>query len=261
MNISNKTLIILGLGVFFLTIVLSSIILSSGNFYIKNLGTSLEQNGMLLNSITVSGDGKVFANPDMVEISISVSRTAQTSEEALNQVNQNIERVRQILFSKNVPEEDITTSQLSIYTEYDWSRDSRIVLGQRATVGLTIKIKRIKDNIARASEVIDAVATVDNIDFSYINFDIEDKSEYFSKARELAFSKARLKAEELAKLSGVNLLKPVSISDFVYDISVPQSRNVMYDSMSPVSAEGAKTTLFGGELEVSVSLNVVWGID
>ena len=256
----NRVTLLLAVGIIAITLVISAIIFANSNIYIKNLGSSLVQNGMLVNTVTVSGDGKVYAKPDMASLTVSVSELANTSQEALNNANTKINSVIEKLKSNSIAEEDIQTSQLNIYPEYDYTSGGSILRGQRASISLTVKVKSLDDKATKAAKVIDDVSTVSNVSISSINFDIENKTSLFTSARELAFNKAKQKAEELSKLSGTKLLAPVSISDATYDVSTPSPMlNYASDAVKS-GAEGA-TSIQTGQLEVSINLNVVFGIE
>jgi uncharacterized protein len=263
MDLTSKTtrLTIFGaVGIISVALILSALIFSNANLYIKNLGTSLVQDGRLVNTISVSGDGKVFAKPDMVTLTITASKVGNSSAEALEMANTQINKARDIILGKGVDAIDIQTSQFSIYPEYEYRNSSSILIGQRATVGISIDIKRIDDKATKATDIIDEVASIDDIQIGSISFDIEDKTALFTQARELAYNKAKQKASELAKLSEVSLLDPVSISDTSYDITPPSPMlNYAYDKATTAS-EGA-SQISTGQLELSINLSVVFGIE
>lgn len=258
--LSKNQWIAIGLAVLgSLTVLISTLIIASGSFYIKNLGSSTLQNDKLLNTLSVDGEGRVFAKPDMVSISISVSKVAGTSKEAIESVNERINQAKQTALSNGVEDKDIQTSNFSIYTEYDYTGNERKVIGQRATVSLSIKVRGVDESAEKATKVIDELTKVADIEMSGINFDIEDKTPYFTQARELAFKKAEQKAKELALYSGIKLLSPVSIVEGSSgDITPPvfaKNEGVAMDSAS-VSAN-----ISSGQLELSISLSVIWGIE
>ncbi len=241
--------------------VVATVILSNTDFYIQNLGTSLVQDGKLVNTITVSGDGKVFAKPDMAELSITISELAPNSNDALTNANKKIDQVLNVLRANSIDSGDIQTSQLNIYPEYDYTKGIAVIKGQRATVTLNVKIKKIDDKATKVTKIIDEVAKVDKVQLGSITFDIEDKTTFFSQARAEAFKKAKQKAEELATLSGVKLLKPVSITDVTYDVSTPRPLVApTLDSSKGVESSGS-TQVSTGQLEVRINLNVIYGIE
>lgn len=243
-----------------LTILISTVILANGNFYIKNLGTSLEQDGRILNSITVDGEGRVYVKPDTAVLTFSISETSSTSEEALRLANEKINGITTSLINIGISSDDIQTSQLNIYTEYDYSGRDRVLVGQTASISLTVKVREIGDDAAKAAQAIDVVSQVDDVEINSIAFDLEDKTAAFSQARELAYGKAKQKAEDLAGDSGVSLLSPVSISE----VSSGDSPPVLYTNTAegaPVAADSTATNLQSGQLELTVNVEVIFGID
>lgn len=246
--------------IFSFSLLISAIIISTTGFTIRNLGQS-DSNGTVLNSISVSGDGKVSVKPDMVVINFSFSETAATSGEALQKVNEKINSALDILKTAGIEEKDITTTQLSLYTEYDWSSSTRTVIGQVATSGIEAKVKNIDAESEKVTTIIDSLAGINKIQFNGISFDIEDKTAYFTEARDLAFTKARQKAVELSSLSGVKLLTPISITDSTYDTISSPSPLLNYAMEKASGVADSSTTISSGELTVSASLSIIWGIE
>lgn len=239
-------------------ILIGSFILSRSGIYIQNLGSSLIQEGRLVNTISVSGDGKIYAKPDMATVEMSISETADTSAEALGKLNAKIDTLLSILKSNGMEEKDLQSSNLSIYPEYEYSNNITRVIGQKASQSITVSVKNLDEKGEKAAKIIDAVSVVDNVNLGSVKFDIEDKTELYGVAREEAFNKAKLKAEDLAGLAGVQLLKPVSIVDSNVEYSAPVSyeRSLAMDSV----ANASSTQLPTGELQVSISVSVIFGI-
>ena len=192
------------------------------------------------------------------------SELAPTSKAALDKVNQKMAQARDILKNNSIPDTDITTSNLNVNTEYDYSNNVRRITGQRASESLIIEVKKIDDKATKAAKIIDELSAIDNAQMNGISFDIEDKTELFSQARELAFNKAKQKASELAKLSSVTLDKPVSITDTVYDVTPqPLYSNVSLKALPMMGAgsQADSTAIATGQMDISVNLNVLWGIN
>lgn len=242
-----------------LSVVLSFYFLSRTGIYIKQIG-GVESNGKISNTISTSGDGKVYAKPDMAEINLSFSEVAPTSKEALDLVNKKVDEAIKKATENGLSDTDISTTGLHVYTEYDYSNSGRKVIGQRATQSLSLKIRNLDVKAAKAASLIDSLSTINNAQFNGISFDIEDKTKLFSQARELAFNKSKQKAQELAKLSQVKLMKPVSITDSTYDIS-PKPYYANTSELGLAMGSGADTQVPTGEMAVSTTLSILWGID
>ena len=253
---NNKYILPLIIGA---TVVLSLLFLSQTDIYIKQIG-GVDSNGRVTNTISVSGDGKVYTKPDMAMIQLSFTELAPNSQEALNKVNQKINQATQIAQAAGVKDEDISTTSLNVYTEYDYNGTSRIILGQRAAQSLEIKVKDLDEQATKAAQLIDALAVIENAEINGISFDIEDKTELFTQARELAYNKAEQKAKELAKLSGVKLVKPVAITDVTYDVSAP----IPFANVAELKVEdgfGGNTQVPSGQMAVTSQLSILWGME
>lgn len=95
----------------------------------------------MANSITVNGEGKASVTPDMLVINLSVSELADTTEKAQAQSNEKVVKVMDILSGYNVLKDNIKTTNVNVYPEYDRSDASgRKLLGYRAQNSLTIQV-------------------------------------------------------------------------------------------------------------------------
>jgi len=256
----NQIIALGGISALVVTVIVLAVVFLNTPIYTRNLGTSVEQNGAIVNTITVAGDGKVTVTPDMATVTFTISEIADSSAKALENANVKMNQINEILKSNGVENSDIKTSQFSIHPEYDYSRigGTPIVTGQRATMGVTVNIKGLDVKASKATKIIDEVSKVDDIQLGSIYFDVENKEEAYNQARELAFNKAKQKATDLAGLSGVKLLKPVSISDYSVNTSNPGPSPFMTAS---VEDSTKSTSLSTGELELSINLNVIFGIE
>jgi len=196
----------------------------------------------------------------MVLLTVTSSELAGTSKEALDNASNKIQEAVLVAQNNGVSTDDIQTSNLSVNPEYDYNSGNPVFKGQRATVSVEIKIKGVDNNAAKATTIIDGVSAVDRIQIGGISFDIEDKTSLFTQARKLAFEKAKQKAEELASLSGVKLVKPVSVSDNSTDVKTPSPlSNVAFAEDS--SSRSVGSALSSGQLEITLNVNVIWGIE
>ena len=256
---SYKSVLLTGVVILGVATVTGSYLISRTNFSIQNVGTATTLDGKLTNTIAVSGDGKVSAKPDMVTINVGASELAKTTKEAMAQSNAKIAEVLNVLKMNNIPDKDIQTSELSLAPEYDWSTTPRQLKGQRATQRLTVNIKGLDPQSDKVATIIDALSQINNLEMGGITYDIEDKTALFSQARELAFKKAQQKATELAKLGGVELLRPVSITDDVVNYNPPMYLQNSYLAEKSVAADGG-SQLPTGQLELQIQVSVMWGI-
>ncbi len=246
-----------------LTLVFSIVFISSNGIKIKQATGALDSNGKITNTISTSGTGKSSSSPDMLKLNFSFSELDQKSSVALDKVNTKIAKSLEILKQAGIDQKDITTANLSIYPEYDWSNNQRKILGQRASQGIEVAIKKISSNSEKATKIIDSLSEIENIQIGNISFDIEDKTKLFTEARKLAFEKSKQKAQELANLSGVTLGKPVSVIDESYDVNnFSISNTAQYKAYSLVDMVAKPSTdLPTGQIDISSNLSIQWGIE
>ena len=103
-------------------------------------------------SITVNGDGKVTVRPDTASLILGVQATGRTATDALNQANTSATALIAALKAAGVLDDDIATSGLSIYPQYNPTGVA--VTGYRASNIVTVTVR----HIAGTGPLIDAAA-------------------------------------------------------------------------------------------------------
>ena len=205
--------------------------------------------------IWVSGEGSVTVVPDVAVLSLGVEADAATVAAAQNQAALSMNAVIGVLNESGVAEADIQTQRFSIAPIRQWDRDKEeeIILGYRVTNLVSVKIR----DIATTGSVIDAVATAggDNARVNSISFTVDDPAAFKDEARQLAMQDAKGKAGQLAEAAGVRLGAPIYINES------GGFRPVVIESAMPALAAPAPTTsISAGELEIRLSVQVVYAI-
>lgn len=222
---------------------------SEGDTNITN--TAAETTGII-----VSGLGEVQAPSDTGYLDIGVQVSAKTVGEARDGAAKAADAVIASIKKNGVDEKDIKTSGLSIQPEYDYPRNGGkpVISGYMVTNTVSIKVKKL-DTFSKV--VDDAVAAGgDAVRVQSIRFGIEDNEKLLQEAREAAMKDAKAKAEQLAKLGGVSLGKPMSISE---SVSTPPP--VVELGAVQTAKEAAATPIEPGTGKVTVQLSVHYAID
>ncbi len=203
--------------------------------------------------ISVTGMGEVTGTPDTVEVGLGVSVLADTVDEAAATAAEKAQDLIDSLISNGVAEEDIATTDYSIYPEYDYSSNQERLTGYRVNNTVRAKIRSIEST----GTVIDAAVAAggDNVTVNGLSFSIEDNDELVSAAREAAWNDAMAKATQLAELSGQALGDATSISETVSMPPVP----VPYAS-EEAGADRAMTPIEPGTSAVTITLQVQFGL-
>jgi uncharacterized protein YggE len=265
-----------GIGVLLIAVALLALVLlvacgsdSSASSEESTSGTSPEQssgqyasvaassdNNSQAQGLSVSGEGRASAAPDVAVLGLGVSAKAATVKEANSQAQEAISDLLDSLEDNGVQEKDIQTSQFSVYPEYDYRNNEQILTGYRVTHMLQVKVR----DIDKAGEVIDDAVEAggDLLQVQSISFTIDDTTALSSEARAEAVADAQAKAEELATLAGVSLGKPTYISE---SISTPYPQPYYDRGGVYAMEEAAVSEISTGELEVVVSVYMTYTIE
>jgi len=206
--------------------------------------------------LSVSGEGRASAAPDVAVLGLGVSAKAATVEAANRQVQEAMADLLDSLEANGVQEKDIQTSQFSIYPEYDYRDGEQILTGYRVIHTLQVKVR----DIDKAGEVIDDAVKAggDLLQVQSISFTIDDTTAMRSEARQEAVADAQAKADELATLVGVSLGKPTYITESVY---TPSPQPYFDRGMGYAMEEAPVTEISPGELEVVVTVYITYAME
>jgi uncharacterized protein YggE len=209
-------------------------------------------------SVSVSGIGTVTAEPDMIQMNVALSHSAQTTKAAQEEVSRRVKQTLQVLKDANIPDKNIQTASLSFSPEYDYA-GRRILVGQRAEQRIAFSMDDISDD--KVSGVIDQLILINGIELNQINFSVKDPTEYFAKSRELAFQKAMEKATQYAELSKLKVRKVLNISEDGPRQIMPLMNNMRMMDAAAGAKEMSSTALPIGELEVTTTISVMFLMD
>ncbi|HUF40228.1 MAG TPA: SIMPL domain-containing protein [Anaerolineales bacterium] len=211
-------------------------------------------------TLSVSGSGQVQLAPDIAYVTIGVHTQDVDAQVAVDENTAQVEALIDALVASGVARADLQTTNFNIYSWEDYSLpvDSEsqkppIVYSVDNSVYVTVRdLDGLGDLLSTA---IDAGAN----NIWGIQFDVTDKSEATSQAREAAVAAARAQAEELAGFAGVELGQIVSISSYGGGYPIPFAQGM---GGSGVAAEAAASVpVSPGQITVSVEVSIVFEIE
>ena len=161
-------------------------------------------------TITVTGSASVTLKADYARISVGVSTSAKTVEEATQQNSATIFAVIEALKTAGVQEDDIATSNYSVHAEYDYSSfGGQKLTGYNVTNQLTVIIRDMEHIGATLDKATAAGANnIYNIEFLSTQADAAQ-----DEATAYAVQDAMRRAKLLADAADLTLGSIVSISD------------------------------------------------
>ena len=205
--------------------------------------------------VWVAGTGKVTVVPDIAILTLGVEAQAATVMEAQGDAAAAMTEVMAVLTANGVAEKDIQTRWYSISPVTKWIDDykEQITIGYRVTNTVTVKVR----DVDKTGTIIDAVTAVggDLTRIQSISFTVDDTDAYYDEAREKAILDAMAKAEQIASVANVTLGKPIYISEMSSPVPPYPERPYIYDE-----AVGATTPISAGEMEISITVQMVYAL-
>ncbi|MES2134677.1 MAG: SIMPL domain-containing protein [Patescibacteria group bacterium] len=216
------------------------------------------------NVITVMGEGKVSAVPDIATISFTISEDADTSSHAQDGVAKKVNVALALLKDLKVADKDIQTSSYNISPRYSqpapcytgvpcpYNQESKII-GFTASETVEVTVRKIDDTGKVLSVLGDAGVT----NLYGPNFSVDDPDALKAEARKEAIDKARAQAKGLAGDLGVRLVRVVNYSEnggspiyYAKDMAVSAS----------ATAPRPEISVPTGENEIVVNVSVTYEI-
>ena len=205
--------------------------------------------------VTVSAEGTVKVTPDAVRLNATVSVISATNKAALAEVAKGAEALRASLKSSGIVAKDISSQNVSVYPEYNYTNDKGAVLvGYRGTQNFVVTIR----NAANAGTVVDAAVAAggDNLQINGVTPFVLDASKATEYARNVAVKNAKTKAASYAKLLGVKLGKVNSL----VENGSPAISSPTYTLGAEAKADMAATVIDLGQQDVTVSITIQWSL-
>jgi len=201
-------------------------------------------------SISVTGEAKISAPPDLAQIDGGVTTEARTAREASEANNAAMGKVLLALKGAGIDEKDYQTSRLSLQPQNSSKTSGPpTITGYRASNRVTIRLR----DVTKLANAIDTLVGAGANDIGGINFMVSQASKLLDEAREKAIADARRKAEIYAKATGVTLGAPLAISEGGAPAPIAFRRMAagVPESSAPVAP---------GEETLQLSVSVSWAI-
>lgn len=172
------------------------------------------------NTITVNGEGEVFAVPDTAEFSVTVRETAKEVKDAQSTATKKGNDIIAYLKQGGVDEKDIKTVDYSVSPQYEWRQTAcpqggycppgrQVMTGFQVSQTLNVKVRDTK----KAGDLLSGVGSRGASEVSGLSFTVDDEDALKVAARDKAIAQAKGKAETLAESLGVSLVRVVGFNE------------------------------------------------
>ncbi len=207
------------------------------------------------NNLSVAGDGKVYAKPDTFILSVLSEEKSKTTKDGFARVSERIAQVKDLLTKNGIVDKDIQSTNISINPSYNYDNGKTTIDGFMASHGLSIKIH----NLDSVDAILSGVSAIPGVQIQSTSYDIDDKTSLYTEARDLAIAKAKQKATDIAKSSGISLGRILSIGEsqgYVSPVANQYFAEAKAMSADMVSGGGVSA----GQLEISTTVSISYEI-
>lgn len=160
--------------------------------------------------ITITGEGQVEAPPDMATISLGVTTTAQTAQEAMSANAAEIAAVLENLKATGIEARDLQTSGLSLQPNWtNRSTSENRIDGYTASNQLSVRVR----DLSKLGAILDAAVKDGANTLNGVSFAMADPAPLLEEARKRAVADARSRAELIAGAAEAKLGAIASITE------------------------------------------------
>ena len=201
--------------------------------------------------LTVTGEGRASAVPDMATITLGVQREARTAGAAMSAASEAASAVLATLEGAGIESRDIQTTRLGLDPRYARPTDNAPpkITGYIASNGLIVRVRDLTD----LGGLLDAVISDGANSFRGISFGVSDPTDLAAEARRDAVRDAAARAETLAGAAGVSLGPLQSLTEGGGDGGpAPIMRGAMMAEAAVPLAEG--------EIDITARVTLVYEI-
>ena len=204
--------------------------------------------------ISVTGEGRVDAQPDMATVSLGVTNEAAEAQDAMAQTSEAVARILKRLGDMGIETRDVQTQRLSLNPV--WSNRSSSGSGRAEITGFSASntvLVRVRD-LDHLGSVLDSVISDGANDLNGLSFGVQKPDPLQDEARTRAVKDAMAKAQLLADAAGITLGPVVSISEHG---GGGGPRPMM---MEMAAARDASVPVAAGEVSLAASVSMVFEI-
>lgn len=207
-------------------------------------------------TLSVTGNGKADAAPDVAYLTLSVETLAKNASQAVKDNAETTNKVIQVIKSKLGKNDKVSTAGYSLTPvhEYNNQTNKTDFKGYRASNRIIVEAHNLKE----IGKIIDATAEAGLNNIESLSFDTTKRDDFRREALTRAVNDAKTTAETLAKAAGVKITRILQLSPS-FDYPVPVYRD--YALAKEAAPAAPPTPIEPGDISVSASVNIVFEIE
>lgn len=210
------------------------------------------------NGVSVSGEGRVQAAPDVAWVNVGVQTQGATAAEAMGKNGEAMTAVVNKVKELGIADTDIQTSDINLYPQYDNKREPDgtppVVTGYQASTSIRITV----NDISKAVWVLDGAVQAGANQANGLQFGIKDAAPQRQQALTRATQEARSRADAIASGLGLRVVGVRSATDSYSSPPTPVGRGG--DSFAGAAPVAAPVPVERGQLTITERVNVVFDV-
>lgn len=212
--------------------------------------------------ISVTGEGRALAKPDVATITFGVTSQAEKSQDAVNQNNPKMNAVIKSIKDSGVEDKDVRTTSYNLYPVYGSERVEPLyypitnnkIVGYRLDQQVEVKIR----NFDKINEIVDKATSSGANTVGSLQFAVDDIEKVKEEARAKAIKQAKEKAAVLASQTGLKIEKLINISEGYGPKQI--YRLGMGGAMAKESSVAPAPQIEPGQTEINISVTLTYRI-
>ncbi|MBU6323492.1 MAG: SIMPL domain-containing protein [Patescibacteria group bacterium] len=224
----------------------------------------LEPTAPPADTITVSGDGKATAVPDVAKISFSVMETAKQVADAQAAATKRADAALAAVKAAGVSDKDVRTTSYDVSPQYAYPHPclpgeacpnygSPTITGYQVSESIEVTVH----DLAKTGDILQSLGTLGVQNVSGPQFTVNDTSAVMAAARADAIAKAQADASRLSAALGVSLGRVVSFSE---NANAPYPIFAMGAAAMSAKDAASAPTLPTGQNEYDAHVSITYAI-
>lgn len=214
-------------------------------------------------TVTVSGTGVATIAPDIARFSVGVQEQGTNLTEVQGTVAQKTDTIIAALVKGGLDRnKDLQTSGYTVQPIYDYPKDKApVVSGYRVANTINATVRALDKDPNKVGPIIDAAVQAGANNIGNILFTLSNPEQAGAIARDAAMKNAQAKANALAQAGGAKLGIVLVVSDQSVTPGAPREvQNYPAATTAAASASAPPTTIISGDTNVTVMINVTFGL-
>lgn len=204
-------------------------------------------------TVTVTGEGYIDVEPDIVDLSFSLTAMKPSLKEAKQVVDGHYNQALAVLKRYKIDRKDITLTMLNSRPEHEWVDRQKIFKGHRVSRSLNVTVRKL----SIYPDLLQALVEADISELNQVKPYLADESNMKRKAMQKAVSVAKEKAKFLAIEFNRQLGKVIQINEGV--VAMPSPVLYRQKGLAEASQAAAPPAMFGSQ-RVSANITAVFSL-